>query len=395
MNKKLHPETEAIRIQSERSPHREHSGSIYLTSSFLFDDAEHMRAMFADEVEGNIYSRFSNPNADELTKKLCALEEGEDGYVFATGMSAVYTTFAALLKQGDHILSSRAIFGSTHSVFTKLLPKFGITTSYADGNNPSEWESLVRPETKMIYAETPSNPGLDIIDLEWLGNFAKKHKLILVIDNCFATPYLQKPLNFGAHLSIHSATKFIDGQGRVLGGAVIGKKELMDEIRFYSRHSGPAISPFNAWILSKSLETLHVRMDRHCENALTIAERLEGHSEINFVRYPFLKSHPGYEVAKKQMTMGGGLVCFELKGDVLRGKRFLDSLQICSVSANLGDTRTIVTHPASTTHSKLTAEEKSAVGISDGLVRVSVGLEHPEDILNDILQAIEISKEFG
>lgn len=391
MKPHLHPDTLAIHTQSERSQHREHSAPIFLTSSFLFENAEHMRAMFADEVEGNIYSRFSNPNASELSEKLCLMEGAEDGYVFATGMSAVYTTFMALLKQGDHIISSRAIFGSTHTVFTKLLPKFGISTTYADGQNPESWEAAVRPESKMIYVETPSNPGLDIVDLEWLGLFAERHGLILVVDNCFATPYLQKPLQFGAHLSIHSATKFMDGQGRVLGGAVVGSKKLLADIRMYARHSGPAISPFNAWILSKSLETLHVRMDRHCSNALQVAEALDGHKEIAKVRYPFLPGDAGYTVAKKQMTQGGGLVCFELHGGLERGKRFLDSLALCSVSANLGDARTIVTHPASTTHAKLSAEEQAAVGITAGFVRVSVGLEYAGDVIQDILQAIERS----
>jgi O-succinylhomoserine sulfhydrylase len=303
-------------------------------------------------------------------------------------MAAVYSTFAALLSSGDHILSARAVFGSTHTLLTKYFPKWNITSTYFDTNQPDTWEALIQPNTKIIYAETPTNPGVDILDLSLLAQLAKKHNLILIIDNCFATPYLQQPLKFGADLSIHSATKFMDGQGRVLGGVVVGRKDLIREIYLFSRNTGPALSPFNAWVLSKSLETLAVRMDRHCENALKLASFLEKQETIAWVKYPFLPSHPQYAIAKKQMKAGGGVVSFELRGGIEAGRKFLDALQMISLSANLGDTRTIATHPASTTHSKLTEEERLAAGITPGLVRISAGLETIEDIIQDIEQAL-------
>jgi len=381
-------ETQAIRAQMERTGYREHAAPMYLTSSFVFDDAEMMRAMFADEREGNIYSRFTNPNTTELINKINLLEGGEAGWATASGMAAVYTTFCGLLESGDHILSSRSVFGSTHSVFTKLFPKWNLRHSYADINRPETWKPLIESSTKLIYVETPSNPSVDLIDLEWLAELAREHELLLVVDNCFATPYLQQPLKLGADLSIHSATKYIDGQGRVVGGLITGRQDLIDEIEGYARHSGPAMSPFNAWILSKSLETLAVRMDRHCENALALAEFMEEHSDIEQVKYPFLPSHPQYDIAKKQMKAGGGIVSFEVKGGLERGRRFLDQLKMASLTANLGDCRTIATHPASTTHSKLTEEERQQVGVTPGLIRISVGLEHIESIVEDIEQAL-------
>lgn len=381
-------ETDAIRHQLERTEFLEHSVPLYLTSSFVFEDAEDMRASFAEEKVRNIYSRFSNPNCTEFVEKICKMEGAEDGFAFATGMAAVFSTFAALLKSGDHVLSARSVFGSTHTIFTKIFPKWNIETTYADVDKIDEWESLIQPNTKILYAETPTNPAVDILDLEKLGAIAKKHNLILIIDNCFATPYLQQPIKFGTHLVIHSATKFIDGQGRVLGGVVVGPTDLVKEIYIFSRNTGPALSPFNAWVLSKSLETLAVRMDRHCDNALKLAEYLEQNDAVSWVKYPFLKSHPQYEIAKKQMKAGGGVVAFELKGGVEAGKAFLDKLQMLSLSANLGDTRTIVTHPASTTHSKLSEAERLAAGITPGLVRVSAGLEHIDDIIADIAQAL-------
>jgi O-succinylhomoserine sulfhydrylase len=381
-------ETKAIRTQTERTDFLEHSVPMYLTSSFVFEDAEDMRASFAEEKQRNIYSRFSNPNTSEFVQKVADMEGAEDGFAFATGMAAVYSTFAALLSSGDHILSARAVFGSTHTLLTKYFPKWSITSTYFDMNQPDTWEALIQPNTKIIYAETPTNPGVDIIDLSLLAQLAKKHNLILIIDNCFATPYLQQPLKFGADLSIHSATKFMDGQGRVLGGVVVGRKDLIREIYLFSRNTGPALSPFNAWVLSKSLETLAVRMDRHCENALKLASFLEKQETIAWVKYPFLPSHPQYAIAKKQMKAGGGVVSFELRGGIEAGRKFLDALQMISLSANLGDTRTIATHPASTTHSKLTEEERLAAGTTPGLVRISTGLETIEDIIHDIEQAL-------
>jgi len=385
---KHHIETEAIRIQLERSNFYEHAVPLYLTSSFVFKDAEDMRASFSEEKERNIYSRFSNPNTTEFVEKVVQMEGAENGYAFATGMSAVFSTFAALLKSGDHIVSARSVFGSTHTLFTKYFPKWNIETSYFDINKPEEIETLIQPNTKILYAESPTNPGVDIIDLELLGSIAKKHHLLLIVDNCFATPYIQQPIKFGADLVIHSATKLMDGQGRVLGGVVVGKSELIREIYLFSRNTGPALSPFNAWVLSKSLETLAVRVEKHCENALKLAEFLEHHPEVTMVKYPFLASHPQYKIAKKQMKLGGNIIALEVKGGVEKGKSFLNAIKLCSLSANLGDTRTIVTHPASTTHSKLSSEEQLAAGITPGLVRISVGLEHISDIIKDVNQAL-------
>lgn len=384
-----HPITQAIRIQTERTNEMEHSTPIFLTSSFCYDDAEEMRATFADETDFNIYSRFSNPNVKEFTDKVCALEGAEAGYATASGMSAIFASFMALMKQGDHLLVCNAIFGSTHTVITKYLPKFGIEYTYFEADKPESWEALVRPNTKMIFIETPTNPGLDLVDLEKAAALAKKHNLIFNVDNCFATPIGQRPIEFGADLVVHSATKWMDGQGRVLGGVVVGKKELIKEIYLYCRSTGPSLSPFNAWVLSKSLETLDVRMERHASNALTLAQKLESHPAISSLKYPWLPSHPQYEIAKKQMYNGGGIVCFELKGGLEAGRNFLNKLKMLTLTANLGDTRSIASHPASTTHAKLTDAERAAVNITPGLIRISVGLEKVDDILADILQALE------
>lgn len=381
-------ETNAVRIQSERSHFDEHSTPLYLTSSFVFDDAEDMRASFAEEKEKNLYSRFSNPNVNEFTEKIVKLEGAESGYSFATGMAAIFSTFGALLHSGDHILSCRSVFGSTHTLFIKYFPKWNIETTYFEANE-NDLEKYLTPNTKILYIETPTNPAIEVLDLELMGNFAKKNNLIFIVDNCFATPYLQQPIKYGADLVIHSATKLIDGQGRVLGGVTVGKADLVLEIYLFARNTGPAMSPFNAWVLSKSLETLAVRVEKHCENALKVAEFLENHPNVSLVKYPFLKSHPSYEIAKNQMKLGGNIVAFEVKGGIDGGRNFLNKIQMCSLSANLGDTRTIVTHPASTTHSKLSDDERNQVGITAGLVRCSVGLEHVDDIIYDLKQALE------
>jgi O-succinylhomoserine sulfhydrylase len=381
-------ETLAIRTQTERSQFKEHSTPLHLTSSYVFDDAEEMRAMFSDEVEGNIYSRFSNPNTTELINKMCLLEGAEAGWATATGMAAVFTSLAALLKSGDHVLACRSVFGSTHAVLTKLLPKWGITHSYVDLNDTAKWEAAIQPNTKLIFIETPTNPSVGLIDIEWLGKLAKKNNVLLLVDNCFATPYNQQPIKFGADLVIHSATKYLDGQGRVLGGIIVGRKELIEEVALFARHSGPALSPFNAWIISKSLETLALRMDRHAESALKLAHWLEEQDQVELVKYPFLPSHPQHEIAKKQMKTGGGIVTFVIKGGIDKGRDFLNNLKLISLTANLGDSRTIATHPASTTHSKLSEADRLETGILPGLIRISVGLEHVNDILQDIEQAI-------
>lgn len=382
-------ETIAVRTQTERTQFDEHSTPLYLTSSFIFEDAEDMRASFAEEKPKNLYSRFSNPNVTEFIDKIAKMEGAESGYAFATGMAAIYSTFAALLNAGDHIVSSQSVFGSTHTLFTKYFPKWNINTTYFKAENWENVENLIQPNTKILYLETPTNPAIEVLDLEYFGKLAKKHNLLFVVDNCFATPYLQQPIKYGADLVIHSATKLIDGQGRVLGGVTVGRADLIHEIYLFARNTGPALSPFNAWVLSKSLETLALRVDKHCENALKVAEFLEDHPNVELVKYPFLKSHPNYEIAKKQMKLGGNIVAFEVKGGIEGGRNFLNKIKMASLSANLGDTRTIVTHPASTTHSKLSEAERLEVGITPGLVRCSIGLENVDDIIADLKQALD------
>ena len=384
-----HFETRAIRTQTERSQHREHSVPIFATSSYMFEDAEQARALFADEIEGNIYSRYSNPNNNEFVEKLCTLEGMESGVATASGMAAMFTSMAAMLDQGDHIVAARSVFGNTFAILSQILPRWGITCTFVDVKTPELWEQAFTPKTKILFLETPSNPALDIVDIKFAAHLAHAHNAILNVDNCFATPYLQNPAKFGADIVTHSATKFIDGQGRTLGGAILGSKELIAPIFKMAKQTGPAMSPFNGWILSKSLETLHVRMDRHCENALELAKRLSDHPKVEWVKYPHLESHPQCDLAKKQMKAGGGIVTFGVKGSLNDGRDFMDALKMCSLSANLGDTRSIVTHPASTTHSKLSQDERLAVGISDTLIRVSVGLEHIEDIWEDVEQALK------
>lgn len=381
-------ETKAIRHQVERTNQREHSVPIFATSSYRFDDAEHARALFAKEAEGNVYSRYSNPNNDEFVQKLCLLEGTETGISTASGMAAMFVSIASFLSQGDHIVACRSVFGSTHQILTQLLPRWGITHTYVDVHDIDGWEKAITPTTKMFFFETPSNPALDLLDIEKIVAVAKANDILVNVDNCFATPYLQNPIKWGADIVTHSATKFIDGQGRMLGGAILGRKELIDEVMFMARHTGPAMSPFNGWILSKSLETLAVRMDRHCSNALELATFLSAHKEVSLVKYPYLESHPQHDLAVKQMNQGGGIVTFEVKGGISQGRKFLDALEMLSLSANLGDTRSIATHPASTTHSKLSETERDTVGITAGLVRISTGLENIKDIIQDIDQAL-------
>ena len=388
---KMQAETAVIRTQIPASPHREHASAIYMTSSFTFENAEQARALFAKEEKGFIYTRYDNPNVTEFVEKMCLLEEAEAGLALASGMSAVFTALAGLLNQGDHVLASRSVFGSTHQLLTQVLPRWGITHSYAEIARPESWQELVRPNTRLCIVESPSNPALDLIDLAWLGKFCRERDIILVVDNVFATPILQRPLTLGANLVMHSATKYIDGQGRAIGGVLVGDRFLIADLTFFMRHSGPSLSPFNAWLFSKSLETLPLRMERHCANALQLAQWLESSAHVAGVKYPHLPSHPQYELAKRQMAMGGGNVSFEVKNGLDQGQRFLDALQMCSLTANLGDSRTTVTHPASTTHSSLTEAERQAVGITPGLVRVSAGLEHIDDIVADIAQALECS----
>ncbi len=385
----MRKETLAIRTQAERSKSGEHSVPLYLTSSYVFDDAEDMRSQFAEEKEGHIYSRYANPNVEEFIKKMCLLERAEAGWATATGMAAVFTTFGALLRSNDHIVACRSVFGSTHKLFTEILPQWNIGTTYVNFDDYKRYEEAIQANTKMVYVETPSNPGLDIIDLKSLAGICKSKGVLLVVDNCFATPLIQQPILCGADISIHSATKYIDGQGRTLGGVILSSKEIIGKVKAFARHTGPALSPFNAWVLSKSLETLDVRMERHCNNALEIAKRLEKLPAVKWVKYPFLPSHPQYSIAQQQMSRGGGIVSFELRRGLEAGRKFLDALNLFSLTANLGDVRSIATHPASTTHSKLSPKERLDTGVTDGLVRLSIGLEHVEDIWEDITQALK------
>ncbi len=386
--KNAHKETLAIRTHILRTNQKEHSNPLFLTSSFTFDTAEEMAAVFADEIPGNIYSRYSNPNVQELIDKVCLLENAESGWATSSGMAAVFTTFGALLKSGDHIVSSRSVFGSTHRLFTEVFPKWDVSTTYVDALDYEGYKNAIQPNTKILYLETPSNPALEIIDIKTVAKICKKAKILFAVDNCFATPILQRPLDLGADISIHSTTKFMDGQGRTLGGLILSKSKIIKEIEGFARHTGPALSPFNAWIISKSIETLHIRVERMTENALVIAKKLEKYPKVKWVKYPFLPSHPHYKTAKKQMFGGGSIVTFEIKGGLKAGRQFLNKLQLFSLTPNLGDAKSIATHPASTTHSKLKPEERNAVGISDGLVRLSIGLEHSNDIWKDILQAL-------
>jgi O-succinylhomoserine sulfhydrylase len=385
----LSRKTIAIRTQIKRTAEQEHSTPLYLSSSFCFENAENMRAAFADESDDNIYSRFSNPNVQEFTDKMVLLEGAEAGFATASGMAAVFASMLSFLKQGDHLVSCSSLFGSTHTLISKYLSRFGITNTYIPSTAPLKtWEQAIKPNTRMLFVESPTNPGLDILDLKALGSLCKRKKIIFNVDNCFATPLCQNPVDFGADLVVHSATKWLDGQGRVLGGVVVGKKELIKEIYLFCRCTGPSLSAFNAWILSKSLETLDVRMERHSRNALQIAKALQNHPQISNLKYPMLRTHPQYLIAKKQMNNGGGIVCFEIKGGLKSGVKFLNKLKMLSLTGNLGDSRSIASHPASTTHAKLTEAERVAVGITPGLIRISVGLEAVEDILADLKQAL-------
>lgn len=382
-------ETKAIRIQTDRSQYREHSTPIFPTSSFVFENAEQMRMVFAGSEEGNIYSRFNNPTVQEFEQKVAALEGVESAIATASGMAAVFAGFLTFLKKGDHVIASRALFGSAFQVLTQTLNDYGIDCTFVDSVDPTSWDVAIQSNTKMFYTETPSNPGLGLIDLEKAAAFCQEHQLLFNVDNCFATPYLQNPAAFGADLITHSATKYMDGQGRVLGGVVAGKKEHIDQVFQFIRRTGACLSPFNAWVLSKSLETLAIRMDRHCASAFQLATWLEKQPNVLKVNYPFLTSHPQYDLAKKQMRQGGGIVTFEVQGGLEGGANFLDRLAMLSLTANLGDTRSIASHPASTTHLRVPVEDRLKIGITDGLIRISVGLEHIDDIMNDIAQALD------
>lgn len=377
--------TRAIRTGHNRTGEGEHSEPIFATSSFVFNSAAEAAARFSGDAPGNIYSRFTNPTVACFEERLAALEGGESCVATSSGMAAILATCMALLKSGDHIVSSRSIFGTTHVLFNKFMAKMGVTTSYVALANLSDWEAAIRPETRILYAETPSNPITEVADIAALAALAHSCGLILVVDNCFCTPALQQPLSLGADIVIHSATKYLDGQGRCVGGAVVGDSQLVGEEVFgFLRSAGVTMSPFNAWVFLKGLETLHLRMQAHSENALALALWLEQQEAVERVHYPGLRSHPQYELAARQQRSAGGIVSFVVKGGREQAWKVIDSTRMLSITANLGDTKTTITHPASTTHGRLTDKEKQAAGIEEGLIRIAVGLEAFADIQRDL-----------
>lgn len=382
-------ESRIIKEQIKKTQYRENSSPIYMTSSFSFESAEQAQELFHDAKDENIYSRFSNPNSTDLIRKICLLENAQSALTTASGMAAVFSVFAALLKQGDHILAANGIFGSTHQVLTKILPNYGITHNYVDLQDIDSWTDSLKDSSKIVFLETPTNPGLEVIDLRKAAKFCKRNNLLLVVDNTFTSPILQKPFDFDADIVVHSATKFLDGQGRALGGLILGNEELLSPIKFFLRQTGPSMSPFNAWILSKSLETLKLRIERQSETAFEIAKELEKDLRINKVIYPFLESHPSYQIAKDQMKAGGSIITFFLDRDLKGSYKFLNNLKLITQTANLGDVKTLITHPFTTTHSKLSEDEKSAMNITDNLIRLSIGIEDKEDILEDLLHALD------
>jgi O-succinylhomoserine sulfhydrylase len=382
-------DTRAVRVGQHRTNEGENSEPIFLTSSYVFKNAAEAAARFSGAKPGNIYSRFTNPTVRAFEERLAALEGGEKCVATASGMVAILSTCLALLKSGDHIVSSRNIFGASVLLFNNYLAKFGIETSYVSLTDYGAWEKAIKPNTKLLFLETPSNPLTEIADIVRLAKIAQAKGCLLVVDNCFCTPALQLPLKLGADVVIHSATKYLDGQGRCVGGAVVGNKELVGEkVYGFMRTCGPSLSPFNAWVFLKGLETLSLRMQAHCASALELARWLEKQKRVKRVYYPGLASHPQHKLAKKQQSGFGGIVSFELKGGKGAAWKLIDSTRVLSITANLGDTKSTITHPATTTHGRLTPEQRQAAGISDGLIRISVGLEDIEDIKKDLARGL-------
>lgn len=381
-------ETQAIRAGQARTPEQEHSDPIFATSSYVFRNAAEAAARFSGAEPGNIYSRFTNPTVRAFEQRLAVLEGGERCIAVASGMAAIAATGFGLLKAGDHVVASRGVFGNTVILFQNYFGKFGVATTFVDLPDYGAWEAAIRPETRFLFLETPSNPLTEIADIARLANLAHAHGCLLVVDNCFCTPALQKPIERGADIVIHSATKYLDGQGRCVGGAIVGPQELLDkEIYPFLRTGGPTLSPFNAWVFLKGLETLNLRMKAHSENALMLAEWLETRSWVKRVHYPGLPSHPQFELAKAQQKSGGGIVSFEVDGGQETAWKLIDATRMLSITANLGDTKSTITHPATTTHGRLSEQERAAAGIRDGLVRIAVGLESVDDIKNDLSRA--------
>lgn len=391
-------ETLAVRAGTERTAYGEHSDAMFLTSSFVFESAAEAAARFSNQTPGMVYSRFTNPTVAAFQNRLAALEDAEACLATASGMSAILACAMSVLRTGDHVVCSASVFGSTVQLFSNILGRFGIETTYVSASDAEQWRAALRPATRMFFVETPSNPLMDLADIEALAAIAKPAGVLLVVDNCFCTPILQRPLALGADVVIHSATKFLDGQGRVLGGAVVGSARFIDEqVLPFLRSAGPSLSPFNAWVLLKGLETLPIRMFKQSENALTLARRLEKHPRIARVVHPWLESHPQHALAKRQQSLGGAIVSFEVKPAdgaeepaALRAAawRVIDATRLLSITANLGDTRTTITHPATTTHGRISSEARAAAGITEGLLRVAVGLENPDDVYEDLVRGL-------
>jgi O-succinylhomoserine sulfhydrylase len=389
MTDKLSPDTLAVRAGIHRSQFNEHAEALYLTSSYVFENAQQAADRFGNREPGNIYSRFTNPTVTAFQERLAALEGGETCIATASGMAAILTTVMGLLKAGDHIVASQSIFGSSVQLFVNIMGRFGVETTFVPLGDITAWQKAVRPNTRLFYLETPSNPTMELVDLAQLAPVSKAANALLVVDNCFCTPILQRPLQLGADIVIHSATKYLDGQGRVLGGAIVGSSALlMDGIYQFLRTAGPTLSAFNAWVLLKGLETLRLRMEAQSRNAQALAEWLERHPAVARVYYPGLPSHPQYELARRQQSMGGAVVTFDVRGGQAEAWRVIDATRIISITGNLGDTKSTITHPATTTHGRLSEQARQAAGIGPGMLRVSVGLESVDDLTADLARGL-------
>lgn len=388
MTKEFHPDTLAVRAGQERSQFKEHSEALYLTSSFVFDSAAQAAARFSGEEEGYVYARFSNPTVAAFQERLAALEGGEGCIATSSGMAAILSLVMALLKSGDHIVTSNGLFGATLQLFNNIFSRFGIRTTCVSQTDPAAWAAAIEDTTRLFFLETPSNPLTEVADIAALADIARARGIVIAVDNCFCTPVLQQPLRLGADLVVHSATKYLDGQGRVLGGAVVGSRKLTDEVFKFLRTAGPSLSPFNAWVLLKGLETLRIRMEAQSASALELARWLEAHPGVTRVYYPGLASHPQHALAMRQQKTGGAIVSFEVKGGRREAWQVVDQCRLLSITANLGDTKTTITHPASTTHGRISAEARAAAGISEGLLRVAVGLEAIQDLQEDLQRGL-------
>ena len=384
----LHPDTLAVRAGTWRTPLGEHSEALFLTSSFVFGSAAEAAARFSGAEPGPIYARFTNPGVAMFEERLAALEGAQRCVAFASGMAAILATVMGLMKAGEHVVASRAVFGSTVQLFQNILGRFGVETTFVSPTDGAEWESAVRPNTRLFFLESPSNPLTEVSDIRALADIAHRHGALLAVDNCFCTPILQRPLELGADIVIHSATKYLDGQGRVLGGAVLGGKDLLEPVFTFLRTAGPTLSAFNAWVLLKGLETLPLRMRAHSAGALALATWLESHPSVKRVLYPGLPSHPQHALAMAQQRTGGGIVAFEVEGGREAAWRVIDGTRVMSITANLGDTRTTITHPATTTHGRLSPEQRASAGIGDDLIRIAVGLEDVEDLCADLARGL-------